>query len=423
MESSILIKDARVIDPKGSFNGKKVSIRIENGVITEIGKDLKPKKAEVWTEENLCVSPGWMDGQAHFRDPGEELKEGLLRGLDAAAAGGFTDVAVLPSTNPAIDNKAAVAYLKNRSIEGGAITDAHPIGCISQHRDGTQLAEMLDMAEEGAIGFSDDGPVERVGLIQMALEYLRPSGDVLIIQPHESDINPGATMHEGTVSTSLGLKGSPTEAETMRLKRDLNILEYTGGRLHIPVVSSAESIKLIKEAKKKGLAVTASTTPHHLSFTDENIASFDGTFRVQPPLRSSKDRKALRNALANGLLDGICSDHRPENLESNDVEFVLSPNGISGIEATFPATLKALEKADITRVIDAMSNANRRIFNMAEVHVEVGAAAKLTLFNPKGDANKDRISAGVNDPWKNIEDLKGTVYGIVNGTKNFKLRP
>ena len=419
MENHILIKDARVIDLGGSFNGKKVSIRIQDGIITEIGKELKPKKAKVWAEENLCVSPGWMDGQAHFRDPGEELKEGLLRGLDAASAGGFTDVAILPSTNPAIDNKASVAYLISRSIEGGSATNALPIGCISEHRKGAQLAEMLDMAEAGAIGFSDDKPVERAGLIQMALEYLRPSGDVLVIQPLEKDINPGASMHEGAMSTALGLKGSPTEAETMRLKRDINILEYTGGRLHIPVISSADSVKLIKEAKKKGLAITASTTPHHLMYTDEEIACFDGTFRVEPPLRAKADRKALRAALAEGTIDGVCSDHRPENPETNDVEFVLSPNGIAGISSTFPALLTACEKADITRIIDAISNANRRIFNIPEVHITEGAEAKITLFNPKGNHSCPMVSAGVNNPWKDRDDLQGVVYGIVNGKKSY----
>lgn len=419
MENHILIKDARVIDLGGSFNGKKVSIRIQDGIITEIGKDLKQKKAKVWAEENLCVSPGWMDGQAHFRDPGEELKEGLRRGLDAASAGGFTDVAILPSTNPAIDNKASVAYLISKSIEGGAATSALPLGCISEHRKGAQLAEMLDMAEAGAIGFSDDKPVERAGLIQMALEYLRPSGDVLVIQPMEKDINPGATMHEGAMSTALGLKGSPAEAETMRLRRDINILEYTGGRLHIPVISSADSVKLIKEAKKKGLAITASTTPHHLMYTDEEIACFDGTFRVEPPLRAKADRKALRTALADGTIDGVCSDHRPENSENNDVEFVLSPNGIAGISSSFPALLTACEKADITRVIDAISNANRRIFNIPEVHITEGAEAKITLFNPKGNHNCPGVSAGVNNPWKDRDDLQGVVYGIVNGKKSY----
>ena len=419
MENHILIKDARVIDLGGSFNGKKVSIRIQDGIITEIGKDLKPKKAKVWAEENLCVSPGWMDGQAHFRDPGEELKEGLLRGLDAASAGGFTDVVILPSTNPVIDNKASVAYLISRSIEGGAVTSALPLGCISEQRKGGQLAEMLDMVEAGAIGFSDDKPVERAGLIQMALEYLRPSGNVLVIQPMEKDINPGASMHEGAMSTALGLKGSPTEAETMRLKRDINILEYTGGRLHIPVISSADSVKLIKEAKKKGIAVTASTTPHHLMFTDEEIACFDGTFRVEPPLRGKADRKALRAALTDGTIDSVCSDHRPENPENNDVEFVLSPNGIAGISSTFPALLTACEKADITRVIDAISNANRRIFNIPEVHIAEGAEAKITLFNPKGNHNCPGVSAGVNNPWKERDDLQGVVYGIVNGKKSY----
>jgi dihydroorotase len=420
MESSILIKDARVIDLGGSFNGKKVSIRIENGVITEIGKDLKPKKSTVWEEENLCISPGWMDGQAHFRDPGEELKEGLLRGLDAASAGGFTDVAILPSTTPVIDNKASVAYLIARGIEGGSVCDVHPIGCISEHRKGSQLAELLDMADAGAIAFSDDGPVERAGLIQKALEYLKPSGDVIIVQPLEKDINPGASMHEGPMSTALGLTGSPAEAETMRLKRDLDVLNYTGGRLHIPVVSSAESVKLIKEAKKKGLAVTASTTPHHLTFIDEDLAGFDGTFRVHPPLRTSSDRKALIAALADGTLDSVCSDHRPENIETHDVEFLLSPSGISGITSVFAAVNTACEKADITRKIDAISNATRRIFNMTEIHLEKGTPAKITLFNPTSEYVHNKISAGVNDPWETQDALVGKVYGTVNGNRSFK---
>jgi dihydroorotase len=218
----------------------------------------------------------------------------------------------------------------------------------------------------------------------------------------------------------LGLTGSPAEAETMRLTRDLDILNYTGGRLHIPVVSSANSIKLIKAAKKKGLAVTASTTPHHLTYIDEDLSGFDGTFRVQPPLRTKADRKALVAAIADGTLDAVCSDHRPENIENHDVEFVLSPPGISGITSVFAAINTACESADITRKIDAISNANRRIFNMQEVHVEKGAMAKLTLFNPTSDYVHQAVSAGVNNPWKSQEGMKGKVYGTVNGSRSYK---
>lgn len=421
MENHIVIKDVRVIDLGGQFNGKTVSIRVKGGVIEEIGKDLKESGAEVWSGKGLCASPGWMDGQAHFRDPGLELKEGLERGLDAAAAGGFTDVAVLPSTSPVVDNKAHVSSIISRADVCGAVPSVHPLGCISEHRGGKQLAELNDMASVGAIGFSDDGPVQRPGLVQRALEYLKPSGDVIVVQPIEGDINPGATMHEGAISTAMGLTGSPTEAETMRLKRDLDILSYTGGRMHIPVLSSAEGVKLVKAAKKKGLAVTASTTPHHLVFTDEDLMGFDGTLRVSPPIRSKADRKALLAGLADGTIDSVCSDHRPENPENHDVEFVLSPLGISGIESTFAALNTVAEKADITRRIDAISNANRRVFNLPEVHIEEGAEAKISIFDPKADFCHSGISAGVNDPWKDRNDLKGQVYGVVNGNRSFKL--
>lgn len=421
MENHILIKGVRVIDLGGKFNGKTVSIRVKDGVIEEIGKDLKEAGAEVWSGKGLCASPGWMDGQAHFRDPGLELKEGLERGLDAAAAGGFTDVALLPSTTPVVDNKAQVSSIISRADVIGAIPSVHPIGCISEHRKGKQLAELNDMASVGAIGFSDDGPVQRPGLIQRALEYLKPSGDVIIVQPVENDINPGATMHEGAISTAMGVTGSPTEAETMRLKRDLEILSYTGGRLHIPVVSTSEGVKLIKAAKKKGLAVTASTTPHHLTFCDEDLMGFDGTLRVNPPLRSKSDRKALLSGIADGTIDAICSDHRPENPENHDVEFVLAPEGIAGIESTFAALNSVAEKAEITRKIDAISNANRRIFNIQEVHLEEGSEAKISVFNPTEEFQHHGISAGVNDPWKNRPGLKGQVYGVINGNRSFKL--
>ena len=420
MENHILISNARVIDLGGPFNGKRVSIRIEDGVITEIGKDLKVKKAEVWSEENLCVSPGWMDGQAHFRDPGEELKEGLIRGLYAAASGGFTDVGVLPSTNPVIDTKASVAYLIARSKDSAAPCNALPIGAISENLEGKQLAEILDMGEAGAIAFSDDGPIERAGLLQKALEYTKPSGDVLISQPIEKDINPGSKMHEGPTSTALGLQGSPSEAETMRLKRDIDILAYTGGRLHIPVISSAESVKLIKSAKKKGLAITASTTPHHLTFIDEDLSGFNGTLKVVPPLRGKSDRKALREAVADGTIDSVVSDHRPENIETHDVEFTLSPNGIAGISSVFAAMNTACEKSDITRKIDCISNATRRIYNIPEIHLQEGAAAKITLFNPKAEYIHNGVSAGVNDPWITETALQGVVYGVINGVEIFK---
>ncbi|HHZ82137.1 MAG TPA: dihydroorotase [Flavobacteriales bacterium] len=416
MESHIILKNVTVVDPGGSFNGKKLDVRVKNGYISEIGKKLDQKKALILEEKGSFISPGWMDGQAHFRDPGLELKEGLERGLMAGAAGGFTDVAILPSTNPPIDNKSSVSYLVSRGLENNTPCMPLPLGCVSVGRKGEQLAELLDMSSAGAIGFSDDGPISRVGLLQRALEYLAPNGDVVVAQANESDLNLGATIHEGATSTALGLTGSPSASETIRLKRDIEILSYTGGRLHIPIISSAEGVKLIKAAKKRGLFITASTTPHHLTFCDEDLGNFDGTLKVHPPLRSKSDRKALRHALSTGILDTIVSDHRPENIESHDVEFTLSPYGMSGIESVFAAINTACPELELSRLVDSISNGTRRIYNIPEIHIEVGAPAKITWFDPNSSFTHPEISGGVNDPWKNRE-LKGSVLATINGKK------
>ena len=416
METHIILKKVNVIDPGGSYDGKNVDVKITDGSISEIGKDLDNHSCLVLHQEDSYISPGWMDGQAHFRDPGDEIKEGLERGLYAAAAGGYTDVAILPSTSPPIDNKTSVAYLISRGEQTDSPCEIHPLGCLSKNRSGEQLSELIDMADAGAIGFTDDRPINKVGLLHRALEYLRPSGDVVLSEAMDSELNPGAQMHEGVTSTQLGLTGSPTESESLRIQRDIELLSYAGGRIHIPIVSSALGIELIRKAKKKGLNITAATTPHHLTFIDEDLSDFDGTLRVKPPFRLKSDRKALRVALQNGTIDSIISDHRPENIESHDVEFMLSPNGISGIETVFAATKTACEKLDLNRLIDSISNATRRVYNIPEVHIELGAPAKITWFDPEKECNFQNISAGANNPWLNRK-LQGKVYGCLNGTK------
>ena len=223
-------------------------------------------------------------------------------------------------------------------------------------------------------------------------------------------------MHEGETSTALGLIGSPSESETIRLQRDIEILSYTGGRLHIPVVSTEGGVKLIKQAKKRGLAITASTTPHHLTFIDEDLRSFDGTFRVNPPLRSKADRKALRTALADGVINSVVSDHRPERIESHDVEFALSPNGIAGIESVFAALNTACPDLDLARLVDSISNATRRIYQLPELHIELNVPAKITWFTPKQKFLSPEISGGVNNPWGN-QELNGVVFGTINGER------
>ncbi len=409
-----LIKSAQIVDPGGKHHGKKRDVLIEDGVITSVKASIQDAKAESIVLKNLHLSPGWVDTKANFRDPGDEDKEGLINGLDAAASGGFTHVVLMPGTNPVIDNKGQVEYLLRRSDDH--LVRVLPTGKISKGGEGKQLAEFFDMHKSGAIAFTEDGPVAKGELMRRALEYSRNFGGVVCSLPQEESISNAGVMHEGVTSTMNGLKGIPEMVETIRLNRDIELLRYTGGRLHVMLISCAESVRIIKEAKKEGLNITCGVSAHHLFFNDEALSDFDANLKVLPPIRSEQDQKALLKGLKDGTIDVVCSDHKPEDVEHKKLEFELANFGIGAIEQTFAA---AFNHMDLDLLISKLAVGPREVMNLKEQHIEEGLEADLTLFNPTADyvVNKDDLmSLAWNNPYDQMT-LTGTVYGVILGDR------
>ncbi|MBC7864359.1 MAG: dihydroorotase, partial [Bacteroidia bacterium] len=328
---NILIRSAKIIDPNSSFNGKKADILIENGEIVEIKQNIKNDKYKVIEGENIHVSPGWFDMQANFRDPGFEHKEDLESGMNCAAAGGFTGVCVMPSTNPPLHSKSQIDYVINKTK--GSIVDVFPVGCISHNYEGKDLAEMHDMKMAGAVAFSDDKKaIKDAGLVLRALQYSHNIGSFIITHCDDASISHGGQMNEGENSTALGLKGMPGLAEELMLERNLSILAYAGGKLHIPTVSTKNSVEMIRLAKAKGLNVTAGVAAVNLFLEDSALNDFDSNLKVNPPLRTKEEIEALKKGLASGVIDVIVSDHSPEDIESKDLEFDYASFGMIGLE-------------------------------------------------------------------------------------------
>ncbi|MEX2397606.1 MAG: dihydroorotase, partial [Balneolales bacterium] len=328
-----------------SHNGKEtIDIRIKNGSITEISPNLEPQDSETTQDFNgAFVSGGWMDMHVHLREPGFEHKETIATGCRAAAFGGFTAVACMPNTNPATHTRDVVEYIvgKAKSLP----VDVHPIGCVSKERKGKSIAEMADMQEGGAVAFSDDGdPVYDSRLMRIALDYSSMLGTPVI--NHEEDLalsRPGH-MHEGRVSTRLGLDGTPSIAEEVMIARDILLSELTGGHLHVAHISSKNAVDQVRQAKAKGINVTTEVCPHHFDLTDEEIerTHFDTNFKMHPPLRSQEDVDAIIEGLKDGTIDVICTDHAPHTIDEKEVEFIYAPNGITGLETAWGVTCKCL---------------------------------------------------------------------------------
>ena len=300
----ILIKQARIIDPASPFNGQTADIFIADGIIKSIGNKLNDTADTVIDRPGMHVSPGWVDSFAHFGDPGYEFKETLESGAMAAGAGGFTDVLVIPNTNPCIHNKANVEYIvqKTKSLP----VTIHPLGAITRNTEGKELAEMYDMRNSGAIAFSDGtNPVQSAGLLVKALQYIKAFGGLLVQVPDDKSINPQGLMHEGIVSTRLGLPGKPELAEELIVSRDIKLTAYAGSRLHFTGVSAASSLEYIRRGKKDGVDISCSVTPYHLFFTDEDLNGYDTNLKVNPVLRTSKDRDALRQGITDGTVDCV----------------------------------------------------------------------------------------------------------------------
>lgn len=364
----------------------EIDIRIKNGKIAEIGATLDANEGEeVHDFEGAYISGGWMDMHVHLREPGYEHKETIETGCQAAAFGGFTEVACMPNTNPPIHTRDVVEFIKTKAEK--LPVDVHPIGCVSKERKGKSIAEMADMQEGGAVAFSDDGdPVSNAQLMRVALEYSSMLGVPII--NHEEDLNlsrPGY-MHEGKVSTRLGLDGTPGIAEEVMIARDLLLAEFTGGHIHVAHISTAKGVELVRRAKADGVNVTTEVCPHHFDLTDEEIEkqNFDTNFKMHPPLRTADDVEAMIEGLADGTIDAICTDHAPHAIEEKEVEFIYAPNGIIGLETAWGVSVRRLlnsGKLDLDQLIEKLVVNPRKILNLEIPEIKEGAFANLTIFN------------------------------------------
>jgi len=412
---NVLIKSAIIIDPKSDFHNKKVDILIEKGIISNIANQIKnTNNHKEITLENLHVSQGWFDSSVSFGEPGYEERETIANGLNTAAKSGFTDIAVNANTNPIICTNTDAAFLKSKA-EKHAV-DLHPIGALTQQSNGNHLAELYDMHNAGAVAFADyQKPIRNPNLMIIALQYASNFGGLVCSFPQDQTISGKGVMNENVTSTTLGLKGIPNLAEELQIARDLFILEYTDGTLHIPTISTAKSVELIRDAKNKKLNVSCSVAIHNLIFTDENLNDFDTSFKVSPPLRTQNDIDALIIGLKDGTIDMVTSDHNPLNIELKKVEFDFAAFGTIGLESAFGALNSIFT---LKKTIDLLTKGKER-FGIETFPINIGNKLNITLFNPDITSVfsiKDISSKSKNSMFLDTT-LYGKAYGIINNNK------
>lgn len=414
----LLIKNATVVDPSSPFNTQIIDIFVDNGIITQLGNGLAQAADKEININGLHVSPGWMDVFANFGDPGYEFKETLETGAEAAAAGGYTDIMVIPNTNPCIHNKSSVEYISQKSKT--LPVNIHPIGAITKNTEGKELAEMYDMRASGAVAFSDGiNSVQSAGLLLKALQYVKTFDGILLQLPDDKSINAHGLMNEGIVSTQLGLPGKPAMAEELIVARDIKLTRYAESKLHFTGVSSKKSLEYIKRGKEGGIAISCSVTPYHLFFCDEDMRGYDTNLKVNPPLRTAEDRKALQQALTDGTIDCIASHHLPHEFDSKVLEFEYAKYGMISLETAYAVLNTAVPSVKLERWIELLSLNPRRLFGLETATIKEGNKASLTLFDPSKKwivEEKDIYSKSHNSPFIGKE-LKGKVLGIVNHTK------
>lgn len=419
----LLLTGARIIDPAQKINSIS-DILLEGGKIAKIGADLlqpeNSRDAEIIEVAGMIVTPGLIDMHTHLREPGQEYKETIATGTRAAVAGGFTSIACMPNTDPVNDNRSITEFIIRKALEAN-LANVYPIGNISRNCAGQQLTEFWDLKEAGAVALSDDGkPVMDAALMRHALEYAA-SLDLPVI-PHCEDIHlsAGGLMNEGYYSTILGLRGIPAIAEEVMTTRDILIAEYTKSHVHIAHVSTRGSVRIIREAKKRGVKVTAETAPHYFTLTDEALQTYNTNLKVNPPLRSAADVAAIKEGLADGTLDAIVTDHAPHARTDKELEFEYAANGISGLETSLGLSLRLIDEGifSLPELIAKMSLNPARILKLPKGTLETGADADITVINPQLNWTVDVkafCSKGKNSPFHGWKMRGKAVLTIVGG--------
>jgi dihydroorotase len=416
---TILIRQAHIIDPGSPFHSTQQDVLIENGSIKQIGQLPNSTADQIIEQDNLHLSPGWVDLFVNFCDPGYEYKETLETGMAAAAAGGFTEVMVLPNTNPVVSGKSQVEYLVQKS--NYAAVSIHPLGAVTKLAEGKELAEMYDMKAAGAVAFTDGvHPVQSAGLLLKALQYVKAFNGTVIQIPDDKTIGTFGLINEGIVSTRLGLPGKPVLAEEIQVARDIKLTRYAESKLHFTGVTSPKSLEYINRSKETGTAVSCSVTPAHLYFSDDDLQTYDTNLKLYPPLRETTARDALRAAVLNGSVDCITSHHQPHEYDSKVCEFEYAKAGMIGLETSYGAMGAVFGDAlSPEKWVELVSVNPRKILDLEMPVIKEGALANVTMFVPEATYvfTKEAIRSKSTNSAFVGKELKGKVIGIFNNNQ------
>ncbi|MBQ1920556.1 MAG: dihydroorotase [Selenomonas sp.] len=416
----LLIKGGRVINPAANFD-ETADVLIEDGKIIKIAKGIQDKADEVYEADGKVVAPGLVDIHVHLREPGQEAKEDFASGTQAAAAGGFTTICTMPNTKPVVDTAALVRSLKQRAADVGVV-NVEIIGAVTKEQAGAELAEMGDMIDAGAVAFSDDGHFDSNAKVLLnAYDYLHTFDKVIINHEEEPTLVEDGVMNEGHRSAMLGLKGRPSVAEDIAVARDILLAEYADARVHVAHISTARSVDLVRQAKKRGVKVTAEATPQHLTMTEECVNLFDTSTKINPPLRAQADCEAILAGLKDGTIDAIVTDHSPHAQEEKDREYIYAPSGFPGLETSLGVMLTDLYhagKLELSTIISKMSYEPAKVLGLTAGTLTEGAAADVTVIDPELEWQVDEkkfYTKGSHSPFAGRK-LKGkAVLTVVKG--------
>ena len=406
---SIILKSAKVINAESKYNGTKQDILISEGKIVKIAKSISDKNARIIDIKDLHVSNGWFDSSVSFGEPGFEERETIENGGIVASKSGFTDVVLNSNTNPVIDSQAGISFVKSKNSS----CNIHPLGALTISSESKEMAELFDMKNAGAVGFYDyKKPIINSNLLKISLQYSQAFNSLIMSFPLDKSIAKNGIINEGEISVNYGIKGIPNFSEEIQINRDLHILEYTGGNLHIPTISTKKSLDLIKKAKEKGLNVTCSVAIHNLTFNEAKLKDFDTRFKVLPPLRTEKDRLALVKGVKDGVIDLVTSDHCPIDVENKKTDIDNAEYGTIGLESFFGSLLNLFTLEETIKILTR----GRKLFNIENFDFKEGSEARLSLFkiSKEFEFSKSHIKSKSKNSAFLGTKMKGYPVGIIN---------